>query len=178
VIDDEPGFASRPSPAIALSRSTSYLLIKLGELVKIAGRDTLVPLGLRPRHLDVLAALAALPSPSQQTISATLGLDPNTVVDVVDDLERMGYTVRERNPRDRRQHLLVATPAGHEILSRAATAAGEAEANLLAVLSPEQRTALHEAAGILLAQLRSDTGRQPPTAPATQPPAEGLNGER
>jgi DNA-binding MarR family transcriptional regulator len=175
VIDDGPGPASRPAPAIALTESTSYLLIKLGELVKIAGRDTLVPLGLRPRHLDVLAAL---PSPSQQTISATLGLDPNTVVDVVDDLERMGYTVRERNPRDRRQHLLVATPAGHEILSRAATAAGEAEANLLAVLSPEQRTALHEAAGILLAQLRSDTGRQPPTAPATQPPAEGLNGER
>jgi DNA-binding MarR family transcriptional regulator len=177
VIDDGPGPASRPAPAIALTESTSYLLIKLGELVKIAGRDTLAPLGLRPRHLDVLAALAALSSPSQQTISTTLGLDPNTVVHVVDDLERMGYTVRERNPRDRRQYVLVATPAGHEILGRATLAAGEAEAKLLAVLSPEQRTSLHKAAGVLLAQLRS-AGGQSPTGPAPLPAAEGVNGER
>ena len=51
-------------------------LIKLGELAMTKAERALEPLGVRPRHLNVLAALAADDSLSQQDVSRRLsGVD-------------------------------------------------------------------------------------------------------
>ena len=101
----------------------------------------LAPLGLRPRGFWLLA-IAGLGSVSQQEIAEMCGLDPSSLVALLDGLERRGWLRRERNPRDRRIHWVQRTEAGDRLFARAVALAQRAEARQLAVLSAAQQRQL------------------------------------
>ena len=63
------------------------------------------------------------------------GLDPSSLVAVLDGLERRGWLHRKRNPSDRRVQWVRRTEAGDRMFARALPRAQRAEARQLAVLS-------------------------------------------
>ena len=95
---------------------TGFRLIKIGELAMSVAERALEPLGVTPRQLHVLGTLAADGSLSQQDVSRRLGIDPNVLVGVLDELEHKGLAERRRNPADRRRHLIAVTPDGQALL--------------------------------------------------------------
>jgi DNA-binding MarR family transcriptional regulator len=134
-----------------MSDRTGYRLIKVGELAMVTAERALAPLGIRPRHFNVLASLAADESLSQQEVSRLLGIDPNVLVGVIDELEQQGLAERRRNPRDRRRHVVVVTAAGRRMLKDGAARLDQAEAAFFAPVPEDDLAVVHEAAGRLLA---------------------------
>ncbi len=94
----------------------------------------LAPLGLRSRDFWLLA-LAGPGNVPQHEIADLCGLDPSSLVAVLDGLERRGWLRRQRNPRDRRIQWVQRTQAGDQLFLRALPRARRAEAQQLAVLS-------------------------------------------
>ena len=101
----------------------------------------LAPLDLRAREFWLLA-IAGRGNISQQEIAGLCGLDPSSLVAVLDGLERRGWLRRERNPRDRRMHWVQRTEAGDRLFTRALPLAQRAETRQLAVLSAAQQRQL------------------------------------
>jgi DNA-binding MarR family transcriptional regulator len=95
---------------------------------------TLAPLGLRAREFWLLA-IAGCGNVSQQEMAGLCGLDPSSLVAVLDGLERRGWLRRQRNPHDRRMQWVQRTEAGDQLFSRALPRAQRAEAQQLAALS-------------------------------------------
>jgi DNA-binding MarR family transcriptional regulator len=101
----------------------------------------LAPLELRAREFWMLA-LAGLGGVAQHEIAELCGLDPSSLVAVLDGLERRGWVRRQRNPQDRRMHWVQRTESGDRLFTRALPLARRAEARQLAALSAAQRRQL------------------------------------
>lgn len=110
----------------------------------------LEPLGLRSREFYLLA-VAGPGNISQHEMADLCGLDPSSLVAILDDLERRGWLRRQRNPDDRRMQWVQRTADGDDLFTRALPRARNAEAQQLAVLSPSQRRQLVAAMGKLVA---------------------------
>jgi DNA-binding MarR family transcriptional regulator len=95
---------------------------------------TLAPLGLRSREFWLLA-IAGLGNVPQNEVASLCGLDPSSVVAVLDSLESRGWLRRQRNPRDRRIQWVQRTEAGDRLFHRALPRARRAEAQQMAMLS-------------------------------------------
>jgi len=113
----------------------------------------LAPLELRAREFWLLA-IAGRGNVPQHEIAEVCGLDPSTLVAVLDGLERRGWLRRQRNPRDRRVHWVRRTEAGDRLFARALPRAQRAEARQLAVLSPAQQRRLVAAMRKLVTPLK------------------------
>jgi DNA-binding MarR family transcriptional regulator len=107
------------------------------------------PLQLRAREFWLLA-LASPGNVSQSEIADLCGLDPSSLVAVLDSMERRGWLRRRRNPRDRRIQWVQRTEAGDRLFSRALPLAQRAEAQQLAVLSAARQRQLVAAMGKLV----------------------------
>ena len=103
--------------------------------------QTLAPLGLHARDFWLLA-IAGAGDISQNEMAELCGLDPSSLVPVLDGLERRGWLRRQRNPRDRRMQWVQRTEAGDRLFARARPRAQRAEARQLAALSPAQQRQL------------------------------------
>lgn len=133
-----------------LSQTIGYRLIKVGELVLETAEQVLAPTGIKPRQYNVLMTLSVDATLSQRELSTALGIDPNVMVDVIDELERQSFARRERSPVDRRRHIVVVTPKGKAALAKAQGLLDEAEKEVLGVLTSDQRQVLFESVGVLL----------------------------
>jgi DNA-binding MarR family transcriptional regulator len=69
-------------------------------------------------------------------------LKPYAVVLILNELEAAQFSIRRRDPQDRRRHIVEMTPAGRRALERADKARESLEDEVLAPLSPEERTTL------------------------------------
>ncbi|WP_406003274.1 MarR family winged helix-turn-helix transcriptional regulator [Streptomyces sp. NBC_00829] len=126
-----------------VAEHTICLLTKIGQVAFRIADDGLGDLGLRVRHYSVLQALADNGSMSQLALGTYLRIDPATMVTSLDDLERAGYAVRERDARDRRRYVVRTTDAGREILAGANRRLISLDSDVLADLSAADRQALH-----------------------------------
>jgi len=136
-----------------LNERTGFLLSKLGQLVTNRFADRLAPLGLRPRHCAVLELLRTAPM-SQLELARAIGVTASVVVDMLDELERLGAIKRVRDSTDRRRSLVELTPEGTRLGRRARQLAGQLDAELVKPLEPGQARALHEA----LREMARDAG--------------------
>lgn len=103
--------------------------------------EALAPLGLRAREFWLLA-IAGVGNVSQNEMADLCGLDPSSLVPVLDGLERRGWLRRQRNPLDRRMQWVQRTEAGNRLFARAQPRAQRAQARQLAVLSSAQQRQL------------------------------------
>jgi DNA-binding MarR family transcriptional regulator len=101
----------------------------------------LAPLDLRAREFWLLA-IAGAGNVSQNQIADLCGIDPSSLVAVLDGLERKGWLRRQRNPQDRRMQWVQRTEAGDRLFTRALPLAQRAEAKQLALLSAGQQRQL------------------------------------
>lgn len=131
---------------------TGFRLIKLGELVQATIASVFGAMELSPRQFHVLATAATMAEPSQRELSRVLGIDPNVMVGVVDELERLELVERVRNPNDRRRYIVTPTVRALEALARTQSAVERVEQEFFAGVSEEERQVLHELSGRLIGQ--------------------------
>ncbi|HTW68014.1 MAG TPA: MarR family transcriptional regulator [Bryobacteraceae bacterium] len=99
----------------------------------------LEPLGLRSREFWLLV-IAGTGNVSQHEMAELCGLDPSSLVAVLDGMERRGLLYRQRNPNDRRVQWVRRTEEGERLYARALPRAQRAEAQQLeAFPAAEQR---------------------------------------
>jgi DNA-binding MarR family transcriptional regulator len=101
------------------------------------------PGGLRPRHLRALGILSEQGPQSQQGLGEVLSLDPSNVVGLLNELEERGLITRQRDPTDRRRHIVELSARGEKALAAAYVRLGLVEDSLLGALSTEERVTLY-----------------------------------
>jgi len=101
------------------------------------------PGGLRPRHLRALGILREQGPQSQQGLGEVLSLDPSNVVGLLNELEERGLITRQRDPTDRRRHIVELSGRGEKALAAAYVRLGLVEDSLLGALSTEERVTLY-----------------------------------
>jgi DNA-binding MarR family transcriptional regulator len=142
-----------------LTGLTSYLLSQVARLAKRDVDDRLATVGLRLRHMAILAALDEAPS-SQLDLGRRLAMDPSDVTATVDDLESGGLATRSTDPADRRRKVVTLTRVGRRRLAWCDRAARDVSDALLAPVPERRRAQLHrDLFRILLAREAEQTAR-------------------
>src|ERR1700731_810754 len=101
-------------------------------------------LGLHLRHLVALAYVRDHDQCAQQELADAFCMDANNVVLLLNELEELGYASRQRDPIDRRRHVVALEPAGRVALDRAEHAQESVEDDVLRALDPSDRRILWE----------------------------------
>jgi DNA-binding MarR family transcriptional regulator len=99
-------------------------------------------IGLTTALFSVLNYLLASEAAIQQEIGTAIGIDPSTMVALIDELERAGLAKRRPHPRDRRAREVVITPKGKRTLEKGRALAAEVEDAVLQGLASEERRQL------------------------------------
>lgn len=97
---------------------------------------------LKPRQFQVLGLLHDHGGMAQQELMQAMDVDPSILVTLLNPLEADGFVARERDPDDRRRHLVTLTPAGKRHLASASRAQKDTEEALFASLNAEERRQL------------------------------------
>jgi DNA-binding MarR family transcriptional regulator len=131
-------------PPVELVSSTAFLLKRLGYALKARAVEAFEAAGASPYQHGVLAVLDESARETQATIADALGYDRSWLVGLLDELEADGLIERQRDPADRRRHLVSLKPAGKEKLAELRAIGQRVEDEFLAPLEPNERKALHE----------------------------------
>jgi DNA-binding MarR family transcriptional regulator len=136
----------RPIHRVAkeLVASSGFLLARLGLAFKTRALERIDQEGFESHHYSVLAILAEGARETQATIADALALDPSRLVALLDSLEERHLIARQRDPHDRRRHVVSITPAGKRQLQRLRAIAKQLEDEFFAPLDPEEHATFHQ----------------------------------
>jgi DNA-binding MarR family transcriptional regulator len=126
-----------------LGKFPGYLLARLGEASRRRFHKALEPEGLHPRHFGVMTMLAAHPGMSQQQLHEQTGIDPSSMVAVIDELQARGLAERRPDPQDRRARQVFLTEQGLLTLERIRGLAANLQREFFGALTAEERKTLH-----------------------------------
>ena len=119
----------------------SLLLDKIARAAAGRYASSIARLGLRPKHVGLLAAVAALHHPSQADIGSWLGVGPSAVVALVDEGIHLGIVNREQDNDNRRRARIELTEAGRSQQAAAFDVAQQLDDELMTGMSAEERAA-------------------------------------
>ena len=132
-----------PSSAFITSEKilgrVGFLLNKGAQRVREVYEEILRPMGLTGRHAGILLILEEKGSITQQEIGKCAHIDRTTMVDMVDDLERLGLVERKEHPTDRRSHSIYLTQKCREALPSIEKLCQVAESQFLSCLSAKEQ---------------------------------------
>jgi DNA-binding MarR family transcriptional regulator len=120
--------------------------------------EALESIGLTPALFGILNFLGARDAAIQQEIAAAMGIDPSTLVSLIDELEGAGLAKRRPHPTDRRARVVAITPKGRRRLDQARGMASAVEGEVLQGLTDTERRQL-------LTLLRRALSTAPPQPP-------------
>ena len=137
---------SRPVQLIAreLAQSSGYLLARLGMAFKAQATEKAEEAGFELYDYSVLAILGEGARATQAMIADALTIDPSRLVALLDSLEGRDLVARQRDPLDRRRHVVTITDAGSRELARLREIVRRLEDEFFAPLDDETRAAFHE----------------------------------
>jgi MarR family transcriptional regulator, lower aerobic nicotinate degradation pathway regulator len=140
---------AKPMPSVhhvakEVAASSAFLLARLGFGIKARLLEQAEAAGFALYDWSVLAMLAEGVRETQATIAETLAVDPSRLVALLDSLEERGFVARQRDPIDRRRHVVSITPAGTKELIRLRTLIAGLEDEFFAPLAAGERRTLHE----------------------------------
>ena len=144
----DPTTSSSPSILDEHRTSPGLLLALLGQEAMHRLRAAHTAHDLKPRQFQILGLLHDHGGLPQGELVRTMAVDPSILVTLLNPLEADGLVTRERDPADRRRHLVTLTAAGEKHLASASRAQKDAEDSLFASLNDQQRQQLR---GLLLA---------------------------
>jgi len=104
--------------------------------------DALESIGLTTALFALLNVLGAREGAIQQEIGAAMGIDPSTMVSLIDQLEAAGLAKRRPHPTDRRAREVAITPKGRRLLERGREMTMQVEDEVLRGLSAAERRQL------------------------------------
>src|SRR3954469_2153194 len=150
------------SPGILNEHRTSpgLLLALLGQEAMHRLRAAHTAHNLKPRQFQILGLLHDHGGLAQGDLLQETGVAPSILVTLLNPLEADGLVARERDPEDRRRHLVTLTPAGERHLASAARAQKDTEDALFASLDDDRREQLR----VVLVALRDGLAADPATA--------------
>jgi DNA-binding MarR family transcriptional regulator len=140
----QPSVPSKGGVVQERRSSPGLLLALLGHVAMRRLRDAHTSRRLSPRQFHLLGLLHDRGAMGQSELGQTMGTDPSILVTMLNPLEADGLISRERDPEDRRRHLVTLTAAGERHLSRATDAQREAEDALFVGLDDQQREQLRQ----------------------------------
>jgi DNA-binding MarR family transcriptional regulator len=124
------------------------LLTRLSRMVwRVADEERL---GMRLKAFVALSYIRAFEVVQQGALAQDIHMDRNNCVLLLNELEEHGWVRRERDPEDRRRHLVSITPDGGVALAKAETAVEESADQVLGALDDDEREVLR---GLLLKAL-------------------------
>jgi DNA-binding MarR family transcriptional regulator len=119
------------------------LLMRLTRLIH--RRETEDVIGMKLKHFIVLTQIRDFGGTvSQKALGESLNFDANNLVLLLNDIELDDRIKRERDPADRRRHVVVITKQGEKDLERAEELLETLEEDLLDGLDADERVTLRE----------------------------------
>jgi DNA-binding MarR family transcriptional regulator len=115
------------------------LLFRLWRASHVRAADVLEIVGLTPPLFALLNVVGSREGAIQQELGAAMGIDRTTMVSLIDQLERAGLANRRQSAKDRRAREIAITPKGRQLLERARLMITQAEDDVLAGLSADER---------------------------------------
>jgi DNA-binding MarR family transcriptional regulator len=152
--------ATSSSADAAAIEFAGQLLFRLWRVSHTRTAEALESLGLTTALFALLNVLGTHEEAIQQELGAAMGVDPSTMVSLIDQLEAAGLAKRRPRPTDRRAREVVITPKGRRVLEQARQLAMRVEDDLLRGLSDAERRQM-------LTLLRRALDSAPPQSPWT-----------
>ena len=152
---DDLDMAVSPSPDPPVAEFAGQLFFRLWRASHTRIADALEPIGLTTALFGLLNVLGAREGAIQQELGSAMGIDPSTMVALIDELEAKGLAKRRPRPTDRRAREVVITPKGRRVLERGRRLASQVEDEVLQGLTDDERRQL-------LTLLRRALGSAPP----------------
>jgi DNA-binding MarR family transcriptional regulator len=131
-----------PAVEIEAAEFVGQLFFRLWRATHTQTAAALQTIGLTPALFAVLNYLRAHEGAIQQQIGSAMGIDPSTMVALVDELEGAGLAKRRPLPHDRRAREVLITPKGRRALERGRELARDVEDDVLRGLSTAERRQL------------------------------------
>ena len=131
-----------PTTSTPQTTGTMGLLSQLNRVVYRRATEDVI--GMKLKQLITLELLVKNEGCLQQELGATLMVDPNNCVLLLNDLDDRGYVERQRDPKDRRRHIVVITAAGQKALDKAEAKLEALEGEVLVNLDPAEREQLRD----------------------------------
>jgi DNA-binding MarR family transcriptional regulator len=147
--------AATPVADTAVVEYAGQLFFRLWRVSHTRSAEALESLGLTTALFALLNFLGAHEGAIQQEIGAAMGIDPSTMVSLIDQLEDAGLAKRRPHPTDRRAREVAITAKGRRVLEQARRLATQVEADVLRGLNAAERRQL-------LTLLRRALGSAPP----------------
>jgi len=152
--------ATSPTTDDAVSEFAGQLFFRLWRVSHTRTAEALESLGLTTAIFALLNVLGTREGAIQQELGLAMGIDPSTMVSLIDQLEIVGLAKRRPRPTDRRAREVLITPKGRRVLEQARRLAMQVEDDVLQGLSPAERRHM-------LALLRRAVDSAPPQSPWT-----------
>src|SRR5947209_17038429 len=134
--------ATKPSPDAPVSEFVGQLLFRLWRVSHTHTAAALEAVGLTPALFALLNVVGARDGAIQQELGAALGIDPSTMVSLIDQLESAQLAERRPSPSDRRARAVAITPRGRRLLGRARRMVSDSQDEVLHGLTSKERREL------------------------------------
>ena len=131
--------ATSASSDTSVAEFAGQLFFRLWRASHTRVAEELQSIGLTPALFGLLNVLGAREGAIQQELGSLMGIDPSTMVSLIDQLESAGLAKRRPCPRDRRAREVSITPKGRRVLERGRQMASEVEDQVLQGLSAAER---------------------------------------
>jgi DNA-binding MarR family transcriptional regulator len=129
--------------AEAVEPRISYIVARLERAVRAAVNERVRPHGLTTLQYTTLSVLGARGQPlSNAQLARRAYMTPQSMIEVIDALERKGLIRRDPHPSHRRVFPATMTAKGLRVLKACDTAVEQMEEEMLAGLSREERESL------------------------------------
>jgi DNA-binding MarR family transcriptional regulator len=134
--------ATSPSANVEVAEFAGQLFFRLWRASHPRIAAALELVGLTPALFGLLNVLGAREGAMQQELGAAMGVDPSTMVSLIDELEATGLAKRGPHPTDRRARTVALTPKGRRVLERTRRMAMQVEDEVLHGLTAAERREL------------------------------------
>ena len=134
--------ATQPPADPPVTEFVGQLFFRLWRASHVRAADVLGTVGLTPALFGLLNVIGARDGAIQQELGTAMGIDRSTMVALIDQLEGTGLAKRRPSPTDRRAREIAITPKGRRLLERCRRMISATEDEVLAGLTPEERTEL------------------------------------
>jgi DNA-binding MarR family transcriptional regulator len=134
----------------SLTGLAGFLLGRASRWLRGRREDAMRGLGLEPRCVRMLVPLDSAQPCTQEQLARRMDVTAPTILQCVDELHDAGLITRDRNPEDRREHVLRLTGDGRDYLTRALTAEDSAQDLLAARLGAAETARLNESLTLLV----------------------------
>ena len=129
--------------AEAVEPRISYIVARLERAVRAAVNERVRPHGLTTLQYTTLSVLGARGQPlSNAQLARRAYMTPQSMIEVIDALERKGLIRRDPHPSHRRVFPATMTAKGRRVLKACDAAVEEMEEEMLAGLSSDERDSL------------------------------------